>query len=232
MSHTYRPSWIAGKIQFIDQQIQLNIKRWVNALAFRCKSKPPPVMIFSCCIMYHGNNEKFVFHKPICNEMFTLSDDRRTITNKCKGKAMRYAYGEKLIPSKVKWDCIWKVRIQQIGSRYIQIGLSAQHNYVRYVCGDRVKDTDYLYETDGATCLSKGPINTALIRRFGFDEAEINDAITIRLDLKNKRIEISVNDRRQHTFKNIETGKNINYRLMVSLAANDSVKIEEYNRKS
>ena len=216
---TVNMSSLFKQISKIDDRTKYSVYGWIRKAEYELKLGHIPMMIQSICILYVRDDEMF----EIVSNGISLSDNKRVIRSNLYGEDYYYyCYG--LVKVDSRQDCIyqWDLKIAKcpVYGKGVRFGIAS--------CNKESKPGSYVYQYDNDGTTSGYGIGWVT----GSDKAGEGDTLSVCLDLKRKKVNFYVNDKKQITvYENIETGDDLQYRLKVAITNNRSVEIMRFSFK-
>eukprot|EP01083_Nonionella_stella_P158332 515222_1 len=176
-----------------------------------------PVWISKMCTLFYHTSDHF---ETIGNNTKS-SEDNKTLT-KLNTNWDNTSYGSMVIESDLSSVCRWHLNIKSFRKTII-FGVSSKP-YQNDVSFDDIEDASadhkyYAFWNVSKQCHHHARYGFMKWRRYGFmNGLTENDRVCIELDLRLKRIKLYRNDIDQGVaFHNVEIGRNIHYKLAVSM---------------
>ena len=194
----------------IDKRTKYSVFGWIRNQERELKLHNVPQMISSICILYLRDDEIF----DIIAKLIKLSENRKMITR------MRWGfqwdnnnYGKMEVNSTNNIIYKWHLKIIEM-SRKIEVGVRSKHNGEYYgVEVSTFNENKMLKLTHNKIPSYKLNWDNYCVHKF-----EKGDEITICLNLKQQHVQFIVNSiDKGIAFTNIETSKDIKYRIYVLL---------------
>ena len=204
------------KLSMIDPETKYVVYGWIREAEKELQLNYIPLRIRSLCLLYLHEDDVFEMIKNY--DWKNVSENRKIL----KGKNLmlsslnRYVYGETLISSSSENRCKWVLRINELqknGGAFMGISSCDENNGLdvhRYMMDHYGDKCDWFYWLN-----------------YGIRRIKRNDEICIWLNLRKAKVYICLNHHWSQgvIYKNITTGKGINYRLSVSITGSIEIEI-------
>lgn len=206
--------------------IRLNHKSLFNTNQYALFQNVPD-SIYSLCILYLHLQEYF----DRIHQSFRISEDKSTINHKAEFWN-NSNYGKFVISSTESCIYKWylKINYKPSSSHQYNIGISsAPYDTSSAFCWQDKKHYNFWPRFGGGSNAgydrySSHKRDTPKFEKMEFaKQIEENDILCMELNLKERNISFYINDENQGVlFKNVDTGKDIEYKLSITLAGNDT----------
>ena len=180
-----------------------------------------PISISSLCTLYYHTRDYF---KIFNEEKFSVTDNNKTLSKeKNDSKWINSSFASWLISSTDKCVYKWHLKVtnKEInGEIPVVIGIASDPYNANdpFYIGKRRKYYAYYPASNSKRCHTSICYyfeSTATIEPVSWKKNE--EEICLELDLKERKLSVYKDEKKQVVFEEIETGKNINYRLAVTI---------------
>ena len=217
------------KLSKIDKRTKYNVYGWVRSAEQELSLDNVPVMICNICILYIHDEDIFIK----TNKYGMVTNGKRVTLADISTPCWMNAYGRNGIDSMSGIECQWDLDLN--AGDYCVVGITSldskqmnKDDGTRTIWGWE-DASHYLYYGKGAS-LYQNEVTEWRTYGEGFHGKQ---KVSIHLDLNKKEIGFSVNDRDQGVaYKDIKTGKDMKYRLVVTLtSSHEFVEIANFETK-
>ena len=196
----------------IDERTKHSVYGWMREAERELNLCNIPMLVKSICILYFRDDEMF---EVIGDGTMTDKTNKR-ITKINQHDWENASYGYVKIPSMNQCIYQWDMKINYVSNNYdLTIGISSKSRSNEDIATERDGSHTYAYIGDGEK-VSSSFVSTNWTK-YG-TKLKDNDKLTMHLNLKNGQLTYFINDLNQGiAFNNISQGKDITYRLAITL---------------
>ena len=213
----------------VDDRTKCGVYGWVRKAEQELSLQHIPMMISSIIILYFRDDGIF----DVIGDDIELSENKKVIRKIQNDQCWNNnSYGLAKIPSTRQISYKWDLKIKRcdgfkrfLSENFIVIGISSKQSPNKDFEHDQTAIHYAIVLHDKAMMIKSADADNWW-DPYGNNDEEI-EKLSMYLDLVNKQIKFSINDKDQGiAYKNIKVDANINYRLMISIKAmNNSVEI-------
>ena len=210
------------KLAKIDKRYKYAVYGWIREAEHQLQLINVPLMISSICLLYYYEEELF----NILEKDIQISTDKKCITKIRNHRSWsNNSYGINTLDSDSDIVYQWDLKIMKSHSSYIHIGISSKIQPNLYWRIDNTQcagSKSYMVWEMGLSCCH----SSVEWSKNGIEFGEGN-IVSIILDLSKAEMRIALDgEDKGVVFRNIDKGRDIKYRLAVSLyGQDDSVRI-------